>query len=590
MTTSYQIYPGKVILRIHNTICDTADEMLSTEVFADVFKHYIQSLTSQRSKLLRIFPHPENITVAQIRDLLVTLRYLVKLRGEEVRRLRAGSWDFLHDEELLDDFVEGFYNYWRSQHRLVVCDSIGDRYDQRPYRTFTDTVETLMDVVRGTYRDLRESITGEHPRIYRQVSAGAEIGVIASQIDIPYESDVYTPLNRISVTNQVLIYPPMIFDTPMNKRSGVFQKVDYNPIAGLELDPAEWLCYPAKVGDLLVMTYFSVKFFELGFSLSNLFELAKADELRRKPDCIYLFGVPAGEKAPGQTETVFYDDEENKMLVATIPYRDEFAYFGYLKKMILTLHNVVMLKKGRFPYHGAMFHIVLRDRGGFNFLLIGDSGAGKSETLEALRHLIKDEVEELTIIADDMGSLEINASNGRVIGYGTEMGAFVRLDDLQSGYALGQIDRTIIMNPEQVNARVVLPVTKYGEVIRGYPVDYVMYANNYEPVDEEHPVIDPFKDMEAALDVFRAGAVMSKGTTTTKGLVHTYYANIFGPPMYPDLQEAAARRFFKAFFDQGVEVSQLRTQLGIPGMEMSGPQQAAKELLELIKRRGGSAG
>ena len=98
---------------------------------------------------------------------------------------------FLADRELLDDFVENFYNYWRSLHRLVICDSIGDRYDQRPYRTFNDTVETLMHVVRSTYRDMRENITGDHPHIYRQVSAGAEIGAIARPIQVPYPAELY---------------------------------------------------------------------------------------------------------------------------------------------------------------------------------------------------------------------------------------------------------------------------------------------------------------------------------------------------------------------------------------------------------------
>ena len=38
--------------------------------------------------------------------------------------------------------------------------------------------------------------------------------------------------------------------------------------------------------------------------------------------------------------------------------------------------------------------------------------------------------------------------------------------------------------------------------------------------------------VEWALDIFREGAVMSKGTTTSSGLVHSYFANIFGPPEY----------------------------------------------------------
>ena len=163
------------------------------------------------------------------------------------------------------------------------------------------------------------------------------------------------------------------------------------------------------------------------------------------------------------------------------------------------------------------------------------------------------------------------------------MGAFVRLDDLQSGYAFGQIDRTIIMNPDQVNARVVIPVSKYADVVRGFPVDYVLYANNYEDVDAEHPVIDQFTTAEEALDVFRSGAVMSKGTTTSTGLVHSFYANIFGPPSYPAEQEAIAKRYFEGFFNKGVLVGQLRTQLGITGKEHSGPEQAAHALLDIIR-------
>ena len=101
----------------------------------------------------------------------------------------------------------------------------------------------------------------------------------------------------------------MIFETPMNKRSGVFQKVGSQPLEKVEIDPSEWLCYPAKVGSLLIMVYFSMRFFELGFSLSNLFELADMEELNRTPDAVFLFGVPpTGEHVKGQTETIFYDD------------------------------------------------------------------------------------------------------------------------------------------------------------------------------------------------------------------------------------------------------------------------------------------
>lgn len=377
----------------------------------------------------------------------------------------------------------------------------------------------------------------------------------------------------------------MIYNSSNNKRSGTFTQVNYNPIKGVNFDAREWLCYPAKVGSLVINVYFSMEYFELGFSLCNLFEIADDEDLLRKPDAIFMFGLPPeDENATQESETIFYDDLENNILVGSVPFREKYGYFGYLKKMILTLHNIKMMKNGRMPFHGAMFHIVLRDAGASNVVLIGDSGAGKSETLEALRDIIEDQVEELTIIADDMGSIEIT-EDGRVLGYGTEIGAFVRLDDLQKGYALGQIDRTIIMNPDQVNARVVIPVTKYQDIIKGYEIDFVLYANNYDLVDEDHPVIKQFKNTENALEVFRSGAVMSKGTTTTTGLTHSYFANIFGPPQYRALHEEIAQKYFEKFFESSIFVGEMRTQLGISGKEFTGPSESARSLLNMLLKK-----
>ena len=222
-------------------------------------------------------------------------------------------------------------------------------------------------------------------------------------------------------------------------------------------------------------------------------------------------------------------------MVAAVPAEERFGYFGYLKKMILTLHNIVMMKRGLMPYHGAMFRIALRSGAAANVLIIGDTATGKSESLEAFRRLGGEELREIRIVADDMGSLEI-LEGGGLTAYGTEIGAFVRLDDLQPGYAFDQIDRSVIMSPHRTNARVVLPVTTQEDVLRGYRVDILMYANNYEEVDISHPVIERFEDVEDALAVFREGRAMTKGTTTSTGMFKSYFANIFGPP-----QSGAAR-------------------------------------------------
>jgi hypothetical protein len=76
---------------------------------------------------------------------------------------------------------------------------------------------------------------------------------------------------------------------------------------------------------------------------------------------------------------------------------------------------------------------------------------------------------------------------------------------------------------------------------------------------------------------------MSKGTTTSSGLVKTYFANIFGPDQYQDLHEPLAEEFFRAFFDKGIYVGQMRTCLGLAGFERSGPEAAARALLDALK-------
>jgi hypothetical protein len=150
------------------------------------------------------------------------------------------------------------------------------------------------------------------------------------------------------------------------------------------------------------------------------------------------------------------------------------------------------------------------------------------------------------------------------------------------------MDRAIIMSPNRVNARVVLPVTSLEDVLRGYPVDYLLYANNYEAVDDAHPLLERLLDEKEALAVFSDGAAMSKGTTTSTGLTHSYFANPFGPAQRPEQHETLARKTFAAAYAAGVYVGQLRTQLGLPGAESAGPRAAAEALLEHIAGGGAS--
>jgi energy-coupling factor transporter ATP-binding protein EcfA2 len=581
--TRFKFVGKKAIIRLHDRVCEDAEELISSELFRDVINRFISNLQRRQSHLLSIFKTTGNeIKDEEINKLIETLQVLAKMNVETVPKLIDGGDKFISDISILSEFVESLYNFWRDFERFIICDSTGDRLDKRPYRTFNSTVESLTHLVRQVYRDIQENISGQSPRIYRQVRAGAEMSVIALPRNVALPEGDYRKLCQVLVIRQLLLYPPLLIESPMNKRTGKFERIDQNPINRIEVNPDEWICYPAKVGPLLILVYIHERFYEMGLALCNLFELAEDSFLKQPVDGIFLFGVPGSvleDLSP--MPAIFYDDTENNLIMSACPNSDKFGYFGYLKKMVLTLHNIKIMKMGRLPFHGALVRIGMKNKRSLTVLLVGDTGAGKSETLEALRIIGEDLIEEMVIIADDMGSLEFS-QDGNLLGYGTEVGAFVRLDDLQPGYAFGQLDRAIIMNPNQVNARIVLPVTTYGNVIKGYPVDMVLYANNYEEIDDDHPVIEKFRTTELALHVFREGTAMSKGTTTSTGLTHTYFVNIFGPVQYRSLHEEIAVRYFEDFFRHNIFVGQLRTRLGIDGMERKGPEEAARALLKLI--------
>lgn len=249
--------------------------------------------------------------------------------------------------------------------------------------------------------------------------------------------------------------------------------------------------------------------------------------------------------------------------------------------MVLTLNNVINIKKGYLPIHGAGLSVVLQNDKTVNIVILGDSGAGKSESIEAFRSLAKDYIKEMTIVFDDMGSFRIK--NNKVYAYGTEIGAFVRLDDLDAGYAFKQIDRSIFMNPDKVNSRLIMPVATFDEINLGYPVDFFLYADNYSVVVENCNSIELFKNKQDAIRVFKRGARLAKGTTTEKGLVQTYFANPFGPVQKREECDKLLNKYFDNLFKNKVKVGTIKTQLGLSHMQFEGPRSAAIELFELIK-------
>ena len=580
----YVITRNKVIFDYARLGCDTSEKLLRSPLFLEIVDRFIERLASKGSSLFA-FLNDSLLGVKrnEMASCLVNLfRLLCGHSAQEVVSMKKDYARLIERAEYLHEFVEELYNYWRRLERFI--------YFEAPKRSrhagsgihhvqFIKVNDEFKNNVLYVYRRIGENLLGKNPRVYRQLPAGANMGMLLEQIDwnCPDELKAFSDIPFIRLS---LIEPPLILYPQMNKRKGTFEEIHSLSGEMLRLDSSEWFCFPAKVGSLTAHIYFHRDFISLGLALSNLFEIADYEDIEDKqPEIILLFGL-GSEALPGKT--VFYEDKNSGMLLGMVAHSEEVDYFGYFKKMTLTLHNIVMLQRGCLPVHGAMVYIKLKDGGEANIVIIGDSGAGKSETLEALRVLADEHICEMRIIFDDMGSIGLN-DEGKVAGYGTETGAFVRLDDLQPGYAYEEIDRSIFMNPDKGNARLIVPVTPYSEIVKGYPIDIVLYANNYDQIDAGHPVIEFFSSQDEAISLFRSGARFAKGTTDEKGIVHTYFANPFGAPQRKEIHEKVAGRYFNKIFDSGVKVGQIRTRLGIEGYEQAGPHAASKELFSIIR-------
>ena len=465
--------------------------------------------------------------------------------------------------------VEELYSYYRSLLRVSVISYNDNKIVGNEFRTIDTQFNNL---VRKLYRILEEKLQGFENRTYRQVNAATNATILVQQHDWKIPAG-YEELRDIDFINTVMLRPPMMMHTKSNKREGVFSAVEENPIDRFHGERGKWFCYPAKIGESLAFIYFNVDYLVNGIALSNLFELASPEEVEgQKPDLVVLFGL---EKTEGMVSH-YYHDEKNDIWVGEVPYTDKTTYFGYMKKMCLTVHNLHQIYNGRLPIHGSMLKIKFTNGKEKNVVFFGDSGAGKSESIEALQELADDKIVSMETIFDDMGSFTLT-DDGHIYAQGTETGAFVRLDDLSSAVAFNNMDRGVYLNPERKNARVIIPADTYQNVVKHHHIDMWLYANNYS----DQVGIHRFDTKEEAEKVFIAGQRKALGTTDEVGMSKTFFANPFGHVQEPEKIKPIIDKVFTELFNKGVYVGEIFTHLG-NDKSKDALKESASELLDVL--------
>ncbi len=554
---------GLAIINYNAAYPRTEKDLLSSADFANFLRNFIDYAKENLEDIYLYVLNGKTPREATF-EMTKLLRQTIVLELDEIDSC------YLNDKEKLLDFIEELYDFWKNHQRFSIINAGKGMAIQES--SFVAADSAFNNLIRSLYRNVEEKVLGRKNSVYRQMQAGTNAAV-AIRGNTTKLSDTYNVLKDIPFIDSIMLRTPMILHPKSNKRTGMFTERDTNPISEFTGNRHEWFCYPAKIGSLLAFIYFHRDFISSAVSLGNLFELANEDECRQKPDLICLFG-----NEDGKDQTTFYYDQAEDIWVGCVSYNERIEYFGYIKKMSLTLHNLAQMAKGWLPIHGAFVNITLKSGKRKGIMLMGDSGAGKSESIEALKALGHDKIKDIEVVFDDMGTIHIE--HGIPYGQGTEIGAFIRLDDLDPGTPYRDMDRSIFMNPESNNARVITPAAPYDIVATNHKIDLFAYANNYDDKLGLHQ----FEDLEDAKATCVEGKRMALGTTQEVGISTTYFANPFGPMQKQDICGPLIDEVFQCLRDNNVFIGEIYTHLGFSKENREGLQIAAQQLLEFIEK------
>ena len=540
-------HENEVILNFTSGTLTSSAQLLDSPLFNIFLNQYLDYLENHRRDLREFLYQKDNDREQVLTKLKGTLRLLLLIHTE------TADIPYLELPDIMEEVISEGYRYWTSLDRYSIL--YLQNADSYATNAFMNLDHEINELARNFYRTVEAKITGRRDNVYKQLDAGTNASLLMQKYEWNCPS-AYEKLKDIAFVHTIMVRTPLIIHTKSNKRSNVFKEHDHNPIEDFNGDSEDWFCFPCLIGKLLVYAYFHKDYLSSCVGTTGLFQLARSEDcLGRKPDAILLFGNHDDTK-----DTVFYYDEENDIYIGKTSASEEIDYFGYTKKSLLTLHNLVAMKRGWLPIHGAMVNLYLKDGSKRGLLFMGDSGAGKSETLEALSHLASDIIDHQETVFDDMGSVHID-KNGRLKAEGTEIGAFVRLDDLEKATAYKDLHRSIFFNPEKKN-----------------DIDCFIYANNYTDQRGMHL----FKDEEEAKTTFIEGKRFALGTTQETGLSKTFFANPFGPMQKQKECSTLINQVFDKLFEQQIPVGEVYTCLGLPDKGDHGINEGAKALLDFV--------
>lgn len=532
-------------------------KIIDSELLTEFIAYHLAVIKEKDPYLYHSLPY---VTTSEVISLIQALIGR-KSTSKDVKTLLEKD----HDRVALINYFHSLHSFWCEMNKYGLS-------DHQPLDLRTN--QKIDDLVNRLSQRIIAKLEMKPCSVIKTRYSGLNINLSTLHHSFT-NSESYQGIQNFKFVNEIKVNTPFIIFSKSNKRAGAFKEAVTNPLDSIHLDINEFIVIPLMVGRYLAFTYVHLSFLDNVSGLVNLFKVVSVNDIKhRKPDLIYFYGV-SEESLDG----VYYHDVKENLYLGFVSRNPKNDYFGYVKKMLLTMHNLKNLDNNNLPVHASMISLKYKNGKTKNVAFLGDSGVGKSELLEAFRMIKSDLLEGYQVIFDDMGIFQI--SDHGVLASGTEIGAFVRLDYLEPSYLYQKLDQVIVYNPHLPNARLVLTINDYETIIRDYPLDILFYANNYEDNEQAFRLID---DKDEAIHLFIDAKRLAKTTTSESGLVSTFFGNPFGPLQRKELASSLIHNLFDVCYANHILVGEIYTKLCVDGKEKSGYLETIKELITSINK------
>ncbi len=311
-------------------------------------------------------------------------------------------------------------------------------------------------------------------------------------IKTPY---AHLPLDQIPFLDKLHLHTVPILPMSASYQPLPIIKSQHFLYRNLSIDAQNFFAVSIRICDKNGIVYVPKDQLRIGVALASLYEITPPSA---KIDFYLLYGI-----AHQETTYAYYYDKTNDVYIGLISGSSTLHHFAYLKDMITTLYNSLCIEKHDLPVHGSMLQLHCHEKT-IGLLLIGESGTGKSEIMDALTYVCDKNRITYTKVFDDSGILHYLDND--VYATGTQIGAYVSIDDLPKQHVYENLASSVFLKVDKQTTHILLPYTTFTQTCKFHKVDGMIYLNNYE----KKKGIQHLHDLKEAKELFKNGCYRTK--------------------------------------------------------------------------------